>query len=125
MPVWAYAYLQVLGDAVNATKSLDDGKIARSRVEQIYNVGSRRQIVRSYEVLGDDPTRDEQVWNVQHLPHTGDVSFGPYHYLGSKAEQAFRAVGEDTMVSDMLGCLAAHGALEPIREELDAALDAI
>ncbi|MBN9049665.1 MAG: amino acid ABC transporter substrate-binding protein [Rhizobiales bacterium] len=28
MPVWAYAYLQVLGDAVNATKSLDDGKIA-------------------------------------------------------------------------------------------------
>jgi branched-chain amino acid transport system substrate-binding protein len=28
MPVWAYAYLQVLGEAVNATKSLDDGKIA-------------------------------------------------------------------------------------------------
>ncbi|HWL30969.1 MAG TPA: amino acid ABC transporter substrate-binding protein [Xanthobacteraceae bacterium] len=28
MPVWAYAYLQVLGDAVNATKSLDDGKLA-------------------------------------------------------------------------------------------------
>jgi len=28
MPVWAYAYLQVLGDAVAATKSLDDGKLA-------------------------------------------------------------------------------------------------
>jgi branched-chain amino acid transport system substrate-binding protein len=28
MPVWAYAYLQVLGDAVNATKSIDDGKLA-------------------------------------------------------------------------------------------------
>jgi branched-chain amino acid transport system substrate-binding protein len=28
MPVWAYAYLQVIGDAVNATKSLDDGKLA-------------------------------------------------------------------------------------------------
>lgn len=28
MPVWAYAYLQVLGDAVNATKSLDDAKLA-------------------------------------------------------------------------------------------------
>src|SRR6201990_2400103 len=28
MPVWAYAYLQVLGDAISATKSLDDGKLA-------------------------------------------------------------------------------------------------
>jgi branched-chain amino acid transport system substrate-binding protein len=28
MPVWAYAYLQVLGDAVNATKSLNDDVIA-------------------------------------------------------------------------------------------------
>jgi branched-chain amino acid transport system substrate-binding protein len=28
MPVWAYAYLQVLGDAVTATKSLDDNKLA-------------------------------------------------------------------------------------------------
>jgi branched-chain amino acid transport system substrate-binding protein len=28
MPVWAYAYLQVLGDAVAATKSLDDEKLA-------------------------------------------------------------------------------------------------
>jgi branched-chain amino acid transport system substrate-binding protein len=28
MPVWAYAYLQVLGEAVNATKSLDDAKLA-------------------------------------------------------------------------------------------------
>jgi branched-chain amino acid transport system substrate-binding protein len=28
MPVWAYAYLQVLGDAIEATKSLDDGKLA-------------------------------------------------------------------------------------------------
>jgi len=28
MAVWAYAYLQVLGNAVNATKSLDDGKLA-------------------------------------------------------------------------------------------------
>jgi branched-chain amino acid transport system substrate-binding protein len=28
MPVWAYAYLQVLGDAITATKSLDDGKLA-------------------------------------------------------------------------------------------------
>src|SRR5882757_4364903 len=28
MPVWAYAYLQVLGDAIAATKSLDDGKLA-------------------------------------------------------------------------------------------------
>jgi branched-chain amino acid transport system substrate-binding protein len=28
MPVWAYAYLQVLGDAVAATNSLDDGKLA-------------------------------------------------------------------------------------------------
>jgi branched-chain amino acid transport system substrate-binding protein len=28
MPVWAYAYLQVLGDAVAATKSLDDAKLA-------------------------------------------------------------------------------------------------
>ena len=28
MPVWAYAYLQVLGQAVEATKSLDDGKLA-------------------------------------------------------------------------------------------------
>jgi branched-chain amino acid transport system substrate-binding protein len=28
MPVWAYAYLQVLGQAVDATKSLDDGKLA-------------------------------------------------------------------------------------------------
>ena len=27
MPVWAYAYLQVLGDAVEATKSLDDAKL--------------------------------------------------------------------------------------------------
>src|SRR5499427_8934959 len=28
MPVWAYAYLQVLGDAITATKSLNDGKLA-------------------------------------------------------------------------------------------------
>jgi branched-chain amino acid transport system substrate-binding protein len=28
MPVWAYAYLQVLGQAVTQTKSLDDGKLA-------------------------------------------------------------------------------------------------
>jgi branched-chain amino acid transport system substrate-binding protein len=28
MPVWAYAYLQVLGDAIAATNSLDDGKLA-------------------------------------------------------------------------------------------------
>src|SRR5580692_7025435 len=28
MPVWAYAYLQVLGDAIAATKSLDDAKLA-------------------------------------------------------------------------------------------------
>src|SRR5262245_33513101 len=28
MPVWAYAYLQVLGDSIEATKSLDDGKLA-------------------------------------------------------------------------------------------------
>jgi branched-chain amino acid transport system substrate-binding protein len=28
MPVWAYAYLQVLGDAIAATKSLDDGTLA-------------------------------------------------------------------------------------------------
>jgi branched-chain amino acid transport system substrate-binding protein len=28
MPVWAYAYLQVLGQAVEGTKSLDDGKLA-------------------------------------------------------------------------------------------------
>ena len=28
MPVWAYAYLQVLGDAIAATKSLDDEKLA-------------------------------------------------------------------------------------------------
>jgi branched-chain amino acid transport system substrate-binding protein len=28
MPVWAYAYLQVLGDSVAATKSLDDNKLA-------------------------------------------------------------------------------------------------
>lgn len=28
MPVWAYAYLQVLGDAIEATKSLDDAKLA-------------------------------------------------------------------------------------------------
>ena len=28
MPVWAYAYLQVLGDAVTATNSIDDGKLA-------------------------------------------------------------------------------------------------
>jgi branched-chain amino acid transport system substrate-binding protein len=28
MPVWAYAYLQVLGDAITATKSLDDSKLA-------------------------------------------------------------------------------------------------
>lgn len=28
MPVWAYAYLQVLGDSIAATKSLDDGKLA-------------------------------------------------------------------------------------------------
>ena len=28
MPVWAYAYLQVLGDAITATKSLDDNKLA-------------------------------------------------------------------------------------------------
>jgi branched-chain amino acid transport system substrate-binding protein len=28
MPVWAYAYLQVLGDAITATKSLDDAKLA-------------------------------------------------------------------------------------------------
>ena len=28
MPVWAYAYLQVLGDAITATKSIDDGKLA-------------------------------------------------------------------------------------------------
>ena len=28
MPVWAYAYLQVLGQAVEATKSLDDDKLA-------------------------------------------------------------------------------------------------
>jgi branched-chain amino acid transport system substrate-binding protein len=28
MPVWAYAYLQVLGDAITATKSLDDEKLA-------------------------------------------------------------------------------------------------
>ncbi|MEW6450316.1 MAG: amino acid ABC transporter substrate-binding protein [Pseudomonadota bacterium] len=28
MPVWAYAYLQVLGDAVNATKSLNDDVLA-------------------------------------------------------------------------------------------------
>jgi len=28
MPVWAYAYLQVLGDAVTATKSLDDTTLA-------------------------------------------------------------------------------------------------
>jgi branched-chain amino acid transport system substrate-binding protein len=28
MPVWAYAYLQVLGDAIEATKSLDDDQLA-------------------------------------------------------------------------------------------------
>jgi branched-chain amino acid transport system substrate-binding protein len=28
MPVWAYAYLQVLGDAITATQSLDDEKLA-------------------------------------------------------------------------------------------------
>jgi branched-chain amino acid transport system substrate-binding protein len=28
MPVWAYAYLQVLGDSIAATKSLDDDKLA-------------------------------------------------------------------------------------------------
>ena len=28
MPVWAYAYLQVLEQAIEATKSLDDGKLA-------------------------------------------------------------------------------------------------
>ncbi len=28
MPVWAYAYLQVLGDAIAATKTLDDAKLA-------------------------------------------------------------------------------------------------
>lgn len=28
MPVWAYAYLQVLGDAINATKSLNDDVLA-------------------------------------------------------------------------------------------------
>jgi branched-chain amino acid transport system substrate-binding protein len=28
MPVWAYAYLQVLGDAITASKSLDDNKLA-------------------------------------------------------------------------------------------------
>ncbi len=28
MPVWAYAYLQVLGDAIEATKTLDDAKLA-------------------------------------------------------------------------------------------------
>jgi branched-chain amino acid transport system substrate-binding protein len=28
MPVWAYAYLQVLGDAIEATKSLDDDALA-------------------------------------------------------------------------------------------------
>ena len=28
MPVWAYAYLQVLGDAIAGTKSLDDDKLA-------------------------------------------------------------------------------------------------
>jgi branched-chain amino acid transport system substrate-binding protein len=28
MPVWAYAYLQVLGDAVTATNSIEDGKLA-------------------------------------------------------------------------------------------------
>ena len=28
MPVWAYAYLQVLGDAIESTKSLDDDKLA-------------------------------------------------------------------------------------------------
>jgi branched-chain amino acid transport system substrate-binding protein len=28
MPVWAYAYLQVLGDAITATKSLNDDKLA-------------------------------------------------------------------------------------------------
>jgi branched-chain amino acid transport system substrate-binding protein len=28
MPVWAYAYLQVLGDAIEATNSLDDDKLA-------------------------------------------------------------------------------------------------
>jgi len=28
MPVWAYAYLQVLGDAIQATKTLDDAKLA-------------------------------------------------------------------------------------------------
>lgn len=28
MPVWAYAYVQVLGDAIAATKSLDDDKLA-------------------------------------------------------------------------------------------------
>jgi branched-chain amino acid transport system substrate-binding protein len=28
MPVWAYSYLQVLGQAITETKSLDDGKLA-------------------------------------------------------------------------------------------------
>jgi len=28
MPVWAYAYLQVLGDAIEATKSLNDDTLA-------------------------------------------------------------------------------------------------
>jgi branched-chain amino acid transport system substrate-binding protein len=28
MPVWGYAYLQVLGDSIAAIKSLDDGKLA-------------------------------------------------------------------------------------------------
>ena len=28
MPVWAYAYLQVLGDSIAATKSIDDDKLA-------------------------------------------------------------------------------------------------
>ena len=28
MPVWAYAYLQVLGEAIEATKSLEEDKLA-------------------------------------------------------------------------------------------------
>ncbi len=52
MVPWAYAYLQVLGDAVEATKGLDQGKIANYMHETTFKTVGRRHQVRRGRRMG-------------------------------------------------------------------------
>ncbi len=61
LPPWAYAYMQVLGLAVEATKSLDQGKLAEHMRATTYQtiVGTRE--VRLERRMGHHPRADGAV----------------------------------------------------------------